>query len=312
MDTPINQLTISVFNKPLDECPVTELRQIAQQYPWFSAAQLAYAKKLQQGNPSMYQEQVERTSLFFPNRMWLHYLLNDYKVPEEVITEAVVMNSEVKDVPAIHSEALESKAETIEHDSMEVASVEKVDSEVPAVERVSEVVEEPSVKTMAAKPAVDVSAEHEGPASDEGPSLKIPSLKIEPLDPNKPLMTFEPYHTVDYFASQGIKMKEEERPKDRFTQQLKSFTEWLKEMKKVPVSELEKAAETVSTAEKKVEDMAARSVAERHIVTEAMAEVWIKQGNTQKAEEIYRKLSLLEPSKTAYFATKIDELKKSS
>jgi len=43
-----------------------------------------------------------------------------------------------------------------------------------------------------------------------------------------------------------------------------------------------------------------------------MAEVWIKQGNTAKAEEIYRKLSLLDPLKTAYFAAKIEDLKKTS
>jgi len=47
-------------------------------------------------------------------------------------------------------------------------------------------------------------------------------------------------------------------------------------------------------------------------VREAMAEVWIKQGNTAKAEEIYRKLSLLDPLKTAYFAAKIEDLKKTS
>jgi hypothetical protein len=46
------------------------------------------------------------------------------------------------------------------------------------------------------------------------------------------------------------------------------------------------------------------------VVTEAMAEVWEKQGNKEKAVAIYTKLSLLDPSKSVYFAAKIEELKK--
>jgi hypothetical protein len=55
--------------------------------------------------------------------------------------------------------------------------------------------------------------------------------------------------------------------------------------------------------------MAATSLADREVVTEAMAEVWEKQGEHAKAREIYRKLSLLDPSKSAYFAAKIEGLK---
>jgi hypothetical protein len=139
------------------------------------------------------------------------------------------------------------------------------------------------------------------------PELEIPKLKIEPIDPSKAELTFEPYHTVDYFASQGIKSKEEEKPKDSFTKQLKSFTEWLKVMKRLPVSEI--TADISPADEKKVEKMAETSINDREVVTETMAEVWEKQGNAQKATEIYRKLSLLNPGKSSYFAAKIEQLK---
>jgi hypothetical protein len=43
-------------------------------------------------------------------------------------------------------------------------------------------------------------------------------------------------------------------------------------------------------------------------VTEAMADIWIKQGNINKAKEVLHKLSLLDPSKSAYFANRIKEL----
>jgi hypothetical protein len=135
----------------------------------------------------------------------------------------------------------------------------------------------------------------------------MPKFTFEPVDPSKAVLTFEPYHTVDYFASQGIKAKVEEKSKDTFSRQLKSFTEWIRVMKKLPESEL--AAAVSATDEKKVEKMAEVSIHDREVVTEAMAEVWEKQGNKPKALETYRKLSLLNPGKSAYFAAKIDHLK---
>ena len=133
---------------------------------------------------------------------------------------------------------------------------------------------------------------------------------VETADPvyNKSELTFEPFHTVDYFASQGIKFKEEEKPKDKLGQQLKSFTEWLKTLKRLPVTEISK--EEDNNNEQKVEQLAEHSLKDREVVTEAMAEVWEKQSNRHKAIEIYNKLSLLDPSKSSYFATKIEQLKK--
>ncbi|MFM8711698.1 MAG: hypothetical protein ACKOC7_10510 [Sphingomonadales bacterium] len=119
-------------------------------------------------------------------------------------------------------------------------------------------------------------------------------------------LLFEPYYTVDYFASQGIQYKPEEAPADKFGQQLKSFTDWLKIMKRLPLTELGKSVDPKE--ERKVEQIAGQSLTSEEVVTEAMAEVWIKQGNMAKAKEVYQKLSLLEPSKSAYFASKISGL----
>jgi hypothetical protein len=153
----------------------------------------------------------------------------------------------------------------------------------------------------------------EGEKIDDDPSepaleIKIPGFKEEiRATPDESQLTFEPYHTVDYFASQGIKFKDDGRPKDRFSEQLRSFTEWLKTMKRVTAADV--AAGIPVTEEKKVEQMAEQSIADRQVVTEAMAEVWEKQGDTLKAKQIYQKLSLLDPAKSSYFAAKIEHLK---
>jgi hypothetical protein len=136
-------------------------------------------------------------------------------------------------------------------------------------------------------------------------ALTVRSEALGPSSATEPL-SFEPFHTVDYFASQGIRITTDELPKDKLSKQLRSFTEWLKMMKRLPAAEAAKSPETV--AEKSVESLAIHSVEGSDVVTEAMAEVWARQGNRQKAIETYNKLSLLNPSKRTYFAAKIENL----
>jgi len=119
-------------------------------------------------------------------------------------------------------------------------------------------------------------------------------------------MLFEPMHMVDYFASQGIKLPEDVQSADKLGKQLKSFTEWLKTMKKIHVE-----AETGSTVQtdQQVNVLAEHSNADAGVLTESMAEVFAKQGKRAKASEVYQKLSLLNPAKSTYFAAKIENLK---
>lgn len=123
-------------------------------------------------------------------------------------------------------------------------------------------------------------------------------------------IVFQSYHTIDYFASQGIRLQPSDFAQDKLGQQLKSFTEWLKSMKKLstvadPAKEADPEEASLS---KRVVSIAEHSLEEKEIVTEAMAEVWAKQGNVQKATDIYQKLSLRNPHKNAYFAAKIKQL----
>ncbi len=138
-------------------------------------------------------------------------------------------------------------------------------------------------------------------------SPSVPAVVNEKTEPVDQPLAFEPYYTVDYFASQGIKNVIEEKPKDRFSQQLKSFTDWLKTIRQMPPQQI--ASMTDSGSEEKVVQLATHSLEEKAVETEAMAEVWIKQGHPEKAADIYRKLSLLDPSKSSYFAVLIEKLK---
>lgn len=136
--------------------------------------------------------------------------------------------------------------------------------------------------------------------------IKITMPVSIPTSQNEEALTFEPLHLVDYFASQGIKINEELKPADKLGNQLKSFTEWLKTMKKLHVPNNEPSS---GISDISIQNLAEKSNTEKEVVTEAMAEVLTRQGKAEKAIELYKKLSLLNPSKNAYFAAKIDQLK---
>jgi len=118
----------------------------------------------------------------------------------------------------------------------------------------------------------------------------------------------EPLYTIDYFASQGIRLRqEEEQQTDLLSVKLRSFTEWLKAMKKIHPEKLDQ--KMGQEEENNIRVYAESSNEPRELYTEALAEVYLQQGLRQKALMVFEKLSLLDPSKSAYFAARIREIK---
>jgi hypothetical protein len=147
------------------------------------------------------------------------------------------------------------------------------------------------------------------------PDQKIASILKEQLEAFKKPVTeatvlqveSEPYHTIDYFASQGIKPEYDHAAQDTLSKQLRRFTDWLKHMKNVRPSNEDLG--TDPELESAIQGIAQTSNEAKEIVTETMAEVLVKQGKIDKAIQLYIKLSFLNPDKSAYFASKIQSLK---
>jgi mevalonate pyrophosphate decarboxylase len=116
-----------------------------------------------------------------------------------------------------------------------------------------------------------------------------------------------PFHTIDYFASQGIKLLQGGQQQDQLANKVKSFTEWLKQMKRINQQPTDLG--TDADTERIIENIAQTSNETKEVITETMAQVLAKQGKTAKAIQLYQKLSFLDPSKNIYFAAKIQELK---
>lgn len=156
----------------------------------------------------------------------------------------------------------------------------------------------------------------------------------------------QPIYTEDYFLHQGIAVDDnipqeldhvvhkadntEKEEKDMALMRMMSFSEWLmyfktKTEKEKEEEEDKKALKSMWQKEKlaaameeendeipeTVFEMAVNSITkEEGLISESFAEILIKQGKYDKAVEMYRKLSLRNPQKNAYFAQKIDAVLK--
>ena len=157
--------------------------------------------------------------------------------------------------------------------------------------------------------------EKEGDANDtdgeetekDQPAPGFRPISLPVMNEKETRLSFEPLYVVDYFASQGVKLTQEEESRDQLTRKLKSFTEWLKSMKRIHPEKL--SHELDDKTELTIKTVAEHSNEKGEILTETMAEIFMKQGLVDKSMEVYEKLSLLYPSKSDYFAAKISALK---
>lgn len=337
----MNRLAEILLNKPLDECSVQELQYITQKYPYFNAGHLLAVQKLQAEQSSQFTETFQKASLYF-HPLYINQVISSngnaeiipatgFSAPASEITGS--LNNEP--ISAVHEEPelpvqeqTDTKIETEQEKEVSVNNESSTNIESSVEDQVSRIAgqqdsEFDNIQSSHNDELIISKEQIETANQNQGSDNRQPVISDEPENtpPEQPTiakqqttpeqLTFEPYHTVDYFASQGIKVKLDENPTDKFSKQLKSFTEWLKTLKKLPDAENTTATIPAST-EQKVDQLAETSLTDSNVITEAMAEVWSKQGNHEKAIEIYHKLSLLEPSKSIYFASLIEDLKKAS
>ncbi len=145
----------------------------------------------------------------------------------------------------------------------------------------------------------------------------------EKEDNQTPISAIQPLYTEDYFAYTQTKLPEEiENDKPPTMEQVNSFTGWLKKMKRpqaMPEEEKLKDEDTVVKEEGREEGDTEKemnneeeedvNLKDNEVITESMAEIWVQYGDFNKAEEVYRKLILLNPEKKTYFAKKIKAFK---
>ncbi|WP_205510927.1 hypothetical protein [Longitalea arenae] len=217
---------------------------------------------------------------------------------EQKLGEVSPENSEM---PPAEIAIDESAASGIAPEEQPVAALNETVTEEPAA--ITAETEQPAT----AEPVIDNTGVRPPAAVPEQPAAESAGGRPDQttVDLGEPI--FESYHTIDYFASQGVKLMQDDM-KDRLGKKMKSFTDWLRSMKRIG-GPIESTTSLDEVTNQSIQRIAEHSVEEKEVVTEAMAEVWAKQGNAAKAIRVYEKLSLLNPAKSPYFAGRIEQLK---
>lgn len=278
----------------LKETSTEDLLQLTEQYPFFGPAHFLLAAKKKQNNEAGSNDKIQKAAIFFNNPLWFQYQLQQFSSHEKSFTKA-----ELTSETAVPETNITEKI--VEHPNPDTL-VDETDMalDAEAIIKAEELKEE---EILINEAEIELNAKASIEAADINKE-QTDAQETEKAD--EPVFTFEPYHTVDYFASMGIKLKEEKLENDQLGQQVKSFTQWLRSMKKIYVEEKQ---ELDTVHELEVVNKAKESNQQTEVLTETMADVLIKQGKITTAIELYRKLSLLHPEKSAYFASLIEELK---
>ncbi len=316
--------------------PETALQQLVEEYPYFSAAHLLLAAH-HAGNSNGL-AYAQKAALHVPNSFWLQYQLATTETTpllDAVTEQADVVATETLQAKApVPEPAMQQPAATLPVQATNLNSDEPMTASELAEQFYAADNTVTTDNPLAAEIPDSIQLHLEGNVKDEPEELspeedlnavsaeaeaatanKLSSILDEQLaDFAKPVtaetelpISTEPYHTIDYFASQGIKADHLTTPQDNLSRKLRKFTDWLKQMKheKPDTDDLG----TDPELETAIQDIAGNSNEAREIVTVTMAEVLEKQGKYDKAIQLYIKLSFLNPDKSAYFASKIQQLK---
>ncbi len=251
---------------------VDKLRQLTAQYPYYGAAGFLLTKKLFLADDADTEKALYKSALHFSNGLWLNFNL--------------IAGSPDNTKSAINTK--QSKEAVQNENGIAADSNESFYDEED--EPVEEITEDPVLSEKLNTLLQQQAAEFEKPVDV---TKEIPTENV-------------PYHRIDYFESQGIKL-EEDKPTDKLGKQLRKFTDWLKQMKTINPNTVQLKPD--DTGEREVQHIAEHSNEPEEIITETMAEVLEMQGKPEQAIEIYEKLSFNNPSKSAYFAAKIEKLK---
>ncbi len=266
----------TLFHKDaLQEVEKKRLEELAAKYPFFGVGWYLLAKQNAAQKIPDQKHIAQKAMLHFSDALWLQY--NLYPVILEFAKDLPIHP------PTLINEEEEQKDLEQHEETSEETLVSESDLQLQS-EKIAGVLK-------------DQLEEFEKPVEDA-------ELELQPQ---------EPYYKVDYFASQGIKLEaarenNHKERNDRVDVKLQSFTDWLKQMKRTNPKPTDLGTETAM--ETLVQHTAESSNETQEVITESMAEILLKQGKTGKAIEVYNKLSFLNPSKSTYFAAKIQELNK--
>lgn len=278
------ELFVQYLHNPalLDENSISNLVEIVTEYPYFQTAHLLYIKSLHDNKSIRYPSQLKTVAAYVGDRSILFRLIKQQPTQglHEQTAEQIVLPTETK-TPAKEQET-HIATQTIEPSSTKQDEyIELINNDVTH------------------KQSID-----SGDLMDF--DFNIEDETIARQTPQKQSTQIQPQF-LDYVYNLEqkppiVQAQEIAKPK-RSAQLIDAFIE--KNPRIVPKSNIDEVP--ISQ-----EDISSQYVEEPELMTEILADIYIKQKNYAKAANIYQKLMLIYPQKSIYFAQKIEHLKELS
>ncbi|WP_282038952.1 hypothetical protein [Saccharicrinis aurantiacus] len=282
----------------LDEKSLAQLKEVIEEYPFFQMGRMLMLKNLHQLDHIKFNSELKHSAAYIADRSKLFFLLH--------------------------------KIETLEH--LEKEPTEEIDDEVSVAPQTDIAAPEPDEKKQKQITLTDNYLNASDELSDDiGLSLKINNPQSETKE-NKALdeIVLPAADLLDYERSitPAYSLNELEELNEKPDSSNHSFSDWLfmmknKKAKAKKVKEVNKKMDLIenflstdpkitpnpSKPKKEIDLSESHNKVSEDIMSETLANIFVKQGHNNKAISILEKLRLKYPEKNAYFARRISELK---
>lgn len=308
---------IDIMRQPalLNEQTLSEIKVILDEYPFFQAARMLWIKNLHALDHIRYNNELKLAAVHINDRAQLYNLLFDAETSEK---------------GAIQTEVRTSKASIAEPDTIENVEAGDLMKESPLREAVSDYFNVDDTVEMDSGETIDFSSLQLKNRNDEDAiKYAFPQSDENMVLPTADLLDYERADTGFFDIAD-----EEELQLDEY----RSFSAWLKVLRQHPLPEKEATEEKPAAHGKGAkrdlidnflqkgtkgrirvvadalknnenEDISLKSLQESEdLMTETLANIYIKQKHFSKAMEIFERLRLKYPEKNIYFARRIKEL----
>lgn len=297
---------------------IKALNEYRKKYPYFQSLYVVVAKALKDREHPKTEAFIKKAAIYSANRAHLKEIIEgDFKFPEkeapktQETTQKAVLQEEVKATATntTSAEALPVKDEKhtdkpkVKSESTAEQKKEEVKEEVKAT--VDHKGKESSIANEKAEKSIDNRAQKSPDKTKPSPAKATDEAHID-----SDLAEIEAAkRRIEALLSGQIEEEPDSSPKKPISEKKKNQIEIIEKfIQNEPQIDRERMAEAEGKTD--IEDLADKSLLkDEAFETETLAMLMAKQGKLQRAEDIYKKLSLKFPEKSTYFATQIEKLK---
>jgi tetratricopeptide (TPR) repeat protein len=276
------QQFINYIQKPaeLNANSLPQLENLVKEYPFFQTADTLLALNFFVENHIKFNEQLKIAAAYAPDRKVLKQQLKNLQRKKQPETE--LKKDEIKS-PVWKTENVDSQKE-ISDESNLTDLINQLKTEVDLY----------MLQASDAKSKQQIAKLH----SLAGKLEQIIGKELKPIPAPGKKKAAKPITPVDY-SLDHLEELPPEKPKQLSNADL--IDKFIREEPKiVPKPTFFDPA-----------DVAKQSLLDNEsVVSETLAEIYYKQGNLSKAIKIYKKLSLVNPQKSSYFAAQIEKIRK--